>query len=588
MTKRSENAQKVVDNFRKKITRQAALSMSICAHCGMCTDSCHYYLATGDPKLAPAYKADKVRKLFKKHVDYNPLGKIAPGWIGAKDIVSDEDLDELKDVVFGTCTMCRRCTISCPLGVDKALLIRTGRAMITEAGLAPQGIQDVSKDQWTVGNQMGVSDEDYTETIDWLNEELQDELDDPNVEMPIDLPNPDFVYVVNPREVKYDPRPLIAAAKIMTVAGARWTLSSAGWDNTNFGLFSGDNALGGHMGKLVFENVQRLNAPKLVISECGHGFRATKWESPNWAKAQLDKPIDFEIESFLETMLRWVRTGRIKLDPTRNPAPVTYHDPCNLGRSSGITEEPRELLKAACQDYREMYPNRADNFCCTGGGGAMSMAEYAKRRIESAKPKADQLREADAKTVATACHNCIDGLSDLIKHYELGMKVQTVGELVAEAIMVEHRIWPDGKPRTGSAGEGKKVLVVDDEQDMVTHLSALLEDNGFEVIATTDPTAVMDLVKKEQPDLITLDIKMPVKDGNELYAELRGDDATRATPVVIISGVDPKELPELDLRKYVYEHELPKPEGFVDKPVDPEQLMLALRKVLELQKRAEA
>ena len=588
MTKRSENAQKVVDNFRKKITRQSMLSLSICAHCGMCTDSCHYYLATGNPEYAPAYKADKVRKLFKKHVDYNPLGKIAPSWIGAKDMVSDEDLDELKDVVFGSCTMCRRCTISCPLGVDKALLIRTGRAMLTEAGLAPDGIKDVSKDQWTVGNQMGVSDEDYNETIEWLNEELQDELNDPNAEMPIDLPNPEFVYVVNPREVKYDPRPLIAAAKIMTVAGARWTLSSAGWDNTNFGLFSGDNALGAHMGKLVFENVQRLNAPKLVVSECGHGFRATKWESPNWAKASMDKPIDFEIESFLETMLRWVNTGRIKLDKSKNPDRVTYHDPCNLGRSSGITEEPRELLKAACEDFQEMYPNRADNFCCTGGGGAMSMAEYAKRRLESAKPKADQLREADAKIVATACHNCIDGLSDLIKHYELGMKVKTVGELVAEAIRVEDRIYPDGKPETQGSGVGQKVLVVDDEEDVAAYLSELLGDNGFTVITTTDPTAVMELVIKEKPDLITLDINMPVKNGNELYAELRGDAATKETPVVIVSGVDPKELPELDLRKYVYEHELTKPEGFVEKPVDEEHLMRTLRKILDLRERAQA
>jgi CheY-like chemotaxis protein len=342
------------------------------------------------------------------------------------------------------------------------------------------------------------------------------------------------------------------------------------------------------MGKLVFENVQRLNAPKLVVSECGHGFRATKWESPNWAKASMDKPIDFEIESFLETMLRWVNTGRIKLDKSKNPDRVTYHDPCNLGRSSGITEEPRELLKAACENYQEMYPNRADNFCCTGGGGAMSMAEYAKRRLESAKPKADQLRVADAKTVATACHNCIDGLSDLIKHYELGMKVQTVGELVANAIMVEHRIWPDGKPATRGAGEGKKVLVVDDEQDIVTYLDTFLGDHGFTVVSTTDPSKVMELVKTEKPDLITLDINMPGKNGNELYAELRGDDDTKATPIVIISGVDPKELPELDVRKYVYEHELPKPEGFVDKPVEEDHLLRTLRKLLDLQERAQA
>jgi Fe-S oxidoreductase len=587
MSHRTENAQKIIDNFRKKITRQSALSFSICAHCGMCTDSCHYYLATGDPKLAPAYKADKVRKLFKRHVDYNPLGKLFPGWIGAKTLTTDADLEELKDVVFGSCTMCRRCTMSCPLGVDKALLIRTGRAMLTEAGLAPQGVKDVSKDQWEIGNQMGVTPEDYLETIEWLNEELQAETEDPKAELPIDRPNPEFVYVINPREVKYDPRPLIAAAKVMYAAGARWTLPSAGWDNTNFGLFSGDNALGGHMGALVFENVMRLGAKLLVISECGHGFRATKWESPNWAKAKLSRPIDFKIESFLETMVRWVKTGRIKLDKSKNTKSVTYHDPCNLGRSSGLTEEPRFLLQQACMDFREMYPNRADNFCCTGGGGAMSMAEYSKRRLESAKPKAEQLKTTGAEIVITACHNCIDGLSDLIKHYKLGMQVQVVSEQVATALILDRSKIVD-VPQAAAKGKGEKILVVDDEKDVTTFLEALLTDNGFTVISTNDPTSVMQLIEKEKPDLITLDVAMPKKSGAVVYRELRTTAATKKLPVVIISGVNPKDYPEYDFRKFIYERELPMPDGFVDKPVDEKQLMLAVRKIFDLRAKASA
>ena len=208
-------------------------------------------------------------------------------------------------------------------------------------------------------------------------------------------------------------------------------MSSKGWDNTNFGLFSGDNKLGAHMGNLVFDSVERLNGQWLVTSECGHGYRATAWESPNWTARDLK----FPIYNFLELMVMYINEGRIKLDPSLNPHSVTYHDPCNLGRSGGITEEPRFLLKLAVSDFREMYPNRADNFCCTGGGGAMSMSEYSKRRLETAKPKADQLKATGAKIVATACHNCVDGLTDLIKHYKLGMKVSLVGELVAEALV---------------------------------------------------------------------------------------------------------------------------------------------------------
>ena len=110
------------------------------------------------------------------------------------------------------------------------------------------------------------------------------------------------------------------------------------------------------------------------------------------------------------TMLRYIKEGRIKVDKSKNSEPVTYHDSCNLARSCGIYEEPRELLKLVVEDFREMYPNRTENFCCTGGGGAMSMSEYTPRRLESAAIKAKQIADTGAKVVVTSCHNCVDGL----------------------------------------------------------------------------------------------------------------------------------------------------------------------------------
>jgi len=86
-----------------------------------------------------------------------------------------------------------------------------------------------------------------------------------------------------------------------------------------------------------------------------------------------------------------------------------------------LTEEPRELLELVVEEFVEMYPNRAENFCCTGGGGAMSMSEYTPKRLKSAVVKANQLKDTGTSVVVTSCHNCVDGLTDLIKHYELGM-----------------------------------------------------------------------------------------------------------------------------------------------------------------------
>jgi Fe-S oxidoreductase/CheY-like chemotaxis protein len=566
---RSEKAQKVVEAFQKATaTRQAVLALAACVHCGLCSESCHYYVATGDPKTTPAYKADRVRRLYKYHKDW--LGRVVPGWVGAGTLMTDRDLEELKDVVFGSCTMCRRCTLNCPFGVDTALIMRTARGLLTAQGIAPEGVLTVNRDQWMVGNQMGVSKEDYLETLEWLEEEAQAELG-PDFRVPIDKEGAEIVYVINPREVKYAPLSLLAAFKIFYLARADWTMPSVGWDNTNFGLFSGDNSLGAHMGRLAFDQAKRLGVKRMVISECGHGYRSTKWESPNWAGAN---PLPFEIESFLETMVGYVNRGRIVLDPSRNPGPVTYHDPCNLSRSAGITEEPRFLLKRACLAFREMTPNRADSFCCTGGGGAMSMAEYAPRRLEVARIKAGQIKATGAKVVATACHNCVDGLTDLIKRYKIGVPVKTVGELVANAcvVRVEKRKVLAAVP---IELKGRRILVVDDEPDVVLYLSTFLSDQGFLVSTAQDGIEALAKARLQRPDLITLDITMPGRSGVDVFTTLRRDSALREIPVFIITGV-------VDFRRLMYYREVPPPEGYMEKPIDPEVLLMTIRRLLEI------
>ncbi len=429
---RSYKAQKVIDRMGQKLTRQMVGSLTVCVHCGMCTDSCHYVLANpGDPTFAPAYKADKIRKLFKRHYDWT--GKIFPKWVKAGSVYTDEELQELKDIVFGKCTNCRRCTINCPMGVDLATFNRMARGLLCYVGIMPEGVEYVAKEQWEIGNQMGVLKEDYIETIEWQEEELQGEMEDPTAKIPIDKSDSNIVYVINPREVKHDPRSILDAAKIFYAAGEDYTMPSEGWDMTNFGLFNGDDELGGAVAGRVYDKVEELNGKKLVISECGHGYRSTRCEGPNWAK----KDITFEAESSVITMLRYIKEGKIKVDKSKNPGSYTFHDSCNNARSCGLTEEPRELLSLVVEDFREMYPNRAENYCCTGGGGAMSMAEYRPQRLKSARIKADQLTATGTKTVVTSCHNCVDGLTDLIGHYKLGMEVTQLVNLVANALVIE-------------------------------------------------------------------------------------------------------------------------------------------------------
>ncbi|MBD3298601.1 MAG: response regulator [candidate division Zixibacteria bacterium] len=574
-TERSHKAQKVLERFDKKLSRQVVSSLVSCVHCGMCTDSCHYVLANpDDPSYAPAYKADRIRRIFKRHFDWT--GRVAPWWVHARSVYTDDDLEELKDIVFGKCTNCRRCTINCPMGVDFATFNRMARGLLVSVGVMPEGVSVVSKDQWEIGNQMGVLKEDYIETLEWMAEELQMELNDPEATIPIDVPDCDIVYSINPREIKYDPRTIADAAKIFYAAGEHWTMPSEGWDMTNFGLFSGDDDLGGAVARRLYEKVSDLRGKTLVISECGHGYRSTRCEGPNWAKQDIN---DFAMESSVSTMLRYIRDGRITVDKTRNTTPVTFHDSCNNARSCGFFEEPRELLNLVCSDFREMYPNRAENYCCTGGGGAMSMSEYTPRRLKSAKIKAEQLKATGAKIVVTSCHNCVDGLSDLIRHYNLDMKVTQLVNLVADALVIEPKAEaPEAAVPVATAdGElaGYTILVADDEPDLVTFVSTLLEDHGATVIGASNGEEALSLARAHKPDLITLDITMPGMSGDEVFVALRKDPDLRGIKACIITG-----RPEL--RRLIYERPVTPPEGYIDKPVDEESILTNVKKILEV------
>ncbi len=426
----SEQIARALQILAQRLTRQLETSMQACAHCGLCNDSCHYYVSIREPEMVPTYKTDRLRNVWKRHYDW--LGQVWPWYVGAREL-DDQVIQQLWDTAYGACTMCGRCVLNCPFGVDTRLIIRTARAMLNAIGLTPKGMQDIVDLHIETKNNMGVDDVDFSETIEWLDEQLCDELEVEGPVIPLDKKNARVMYMANPREIKFSPLTFMAAAKIMYVAGEDWTMSTDYWDVTNYALFSGDDVAARQIGLWALEAATKLGVREVWMAECGHGYRALRWEAENW----LGQPFPFRVRGFVEPVAEYIREGRFQLDPTRNPQPVTYHDPCNQARNGGILEEPRYILSQTVIDFCEMLPNRQNNYCCGGGGGMVAMNEFAERRIAAAKVKAEQIRATEAEIVATSCHNCLDQLTDVNRKYELGTRVKNLCELVADAI-----VWP--------------------------------------------------------------------------------------------------------------------------------------------------
>jgi Fe-S oxidoreductase len=415
------------ETLNRVVRGLAAYHLNACVKCGLCGESCHIYRAEPELPNLPAAKAGEVLRFYRRY--HTLLGRIAPSLVGARDITSAA-LDELVESVYGRCTGCGRCGLHCSIGVDVASIIRAGRQILAAVGKVPDGLQRTVDNQLQTGNQMAIPREELISTADWLSEDLQLEMSDKAVRVHVDQPGRRFLYLVNPREVKFFPLSLMAAAGVFHAAGDSWTLSSKFYDVTNYGLFAGDDAAAGELTRRVMQEAAALGVQEVILSECGHGFRAFRWEGPNWLKSEYSLPV----RSVLELLDDYLQSGRIKVTPEKNPERVTLHDPCNLVRWGGVAEPQRRILKQVAQDFVEMTPNRKDNFCCGGGGGMLSMSEFGDRRLASGRIKAEQIRATAAKIVATPCHNCADQLLEISKRYKLGVEIKAVVELVYSAL----------------------------------------------------------------------------------------------------------------------------------------------------------
>lgn len=135
--------------------------------------------------------------------------------------------------------------------------------------------------------------------------------------------------------------------------------------------------------------------------------------------------------------------------------------------------------------------------------------------------------------------------------------------------------------------ERSKILIVEDEPDVVSYLSVLLEKAGYDILVATNGQEGLDLVRRERPSLVSLDISMPEKSGVKLYREMRQDAELSRIPIVIVTGVEsPWASPDGagSFEKFISSRkQVTPPDGFFEKPIDAGKY---LEKIAELLRRA--
>ncbi len=403
--------------------------LNSCVHCGLCAKTCLYYLTIGDERFIPARKVELVSSIYRRY--FTVMGKVLPALVSARKL-DDKMIEEMVDLLYGGCVMCGRCVRHCSIGVDIEYVVRKGREMLAKMGYVPESLQSTVKAALETGNNMGISYEDFVDTIEWMEEELQEECNDPEARIPLNEPGKNVLYTLNPREPKFFPLSISAMAKVFYLAKESWTLSTNMYDVTNYAYFSSHPGEAKAIAQRMYDEMQNMKSGRLVLAECGHGVRSNRWEAPNY----IEKGFFFEALTSVELIAEYIRKGRIRPDRERMKDAVTLHDPCNLARGSGIVEEQRYILKNCVSNFVEMTPHGTDNFCCGGGGGQLAMSEYNDRRLKIAELKVRQIRKTGAAIVVTPCHNCIDQLTQINVTYNLNIQIKTLAEIVADSLPV--------------------------------------------------------------------------------------------------------------------------------------------------------
>lgn len=412
--------QKGLNAFAEQLDTPIASFFSSCVHCGMCADACLFYTETGNPKYTPIHKLEPLRRFWKQ--EYTLMGRLKKA-LGLSKAITDEELEEWKELLYNSCTLCGRCSMVCPVGNDLAYMIRKTREGMAASGHAPIDLVGASTRAVTIGSPMGVR-------LPALQTQAKKAAKETGLEIPFDQVGAEYLVLLSSMEIMNYPEYLQAIAKIFKQAGKTWTLASDAFEATNSGIQIGVSDIARELVSRIVNAAERLQVKTVISPECGHAYTAIRWDAPNL----MGRTLGFKVRHILEVLEDFRQSGLLKTEGFES-AKMTFHDPCQIARRGGVIDEPRNLLNLVSNNFVEMNDHGKMNWCCGAGGGVSANEEAHEIKIKVFNRKVTQLKELKVDTLVTACANCRIQLEEGLEEYQMELPVVGLTEMIAEHLV---------------------------------------------------------------------------------------------------------------------------------------------------------